>query len=65
MSHCARVQSYLWGYDYPYMITSGLLNEHPRAGMAFSNASEDRGKIVQFYDLTRWKSRSEPVQYQR
>ena len=38
----------LWGYDYPYMIT-GLLNEHPRAGMAF-NASEDRGKIVQFYD---------------
>ena len=40
----------LWGYDYPYMIT-GLLNEHPRAGMAF-NASEDRGKIVQFYDQT-------------
>ena len=38
----------LWGYDYPYMIT-GLLNQHPRAGMAF-NASEDRGKIVQFYD---------------
>ena len=38
----------LWGYDYPYMIT-GLLNEHPRSGMAF-NASEDRGKIVQFYD---------------
>ena len=38
----------LWGYDYPYMLT-GLLNQHPRAGMAF-NASEDRGKIVQFYD---------------
>ena len=38
----------LWGYDYPYMIT-GLLNQHPRAGMAF-NASEDRGRIVQFYD---------------
>ena len=38
----------LWGYDYPYMIT-GLLNQHPRAGMAF-NASKDRGKIVQFYD---------------
>lgn len=38
----------LWGYDYPYMIT-GLLNQHPRAGMAF-NASENRGKIVQFYD---------------
>ena len=40
--------SLLWGYDYPYMIT-GLLNQHPRAGMAF-NASEDRGNIVQFYD---------------
>ena len=38
----------MWGYDYPYMIT-GLLNQHPRSGMAF-NASEDRGKIVQFYD---------------
>lgn len=38
----------LWGYDYPYMIT-GLLNQHPRAGMAF-NASKNRGQIVQFYD---------------
>ena len=38
----------LWGYDYPYMLT-GLFNQHPRAGMAF-NVSEDRGKIVQFYD---------------
>ena len=38
----------MWGYDYPYMVT-GLLNQHPRAGMAF-NSSKDRGKIVQFYD---------------
>ncbi len=38
----------LWGYDYPYMVT-GLLNQHPRSGMAF-NASEDRGQIVRFYD---------------
>ena len=38
----------LWGYDYPYMVT-GLLNQHPRSGMAF-NASEDRGQIVKFYD---------------
>ena len=38
----------LWGYDYPYMLT-GVLNQHPRAGMAF-NASKDRGDIVKFYD---------------
>ena len=38
----------LWGYDYPYMIT-GLLNEHPRSGMAF-NTSKDKGEIVKFYD---------------
>jgi 4-hydroxy 2-oxovalerate aldolase len=37
-----------WGYDYPYMIT-GILNEHPRSGMAFS-AAEDPGSIVEFYD---------------
>ncbi|MEW6751106.1 MAG: aldolase catalytic domain-containing protein [Candidatus Latescibacterota bacterium] len=37
-----------WGYDYPYMIT-GILNEHPRAGMAFT-AAEKRGSIVEFYD---------------
>jgi len=37
-----------WGYDYPYMIT-GILNEHPRSGMAF-NAAEKRGSIVDFYD---------------
>ena len=38
----------MWGFDYPYMMT-GLLNEHPRSGMAF-NASKDRGDIVKFYD---------------
>ena len=38
----------MWGFDYPYMVT-GVLNEHPRSGMAF-NASKDRGDIVKFYD---------------
>jgi 4-hydroxy 2-oxovalerate aldolase len=38
----------MWGFDLPYMIT-GLLNQHPRAGMAF-NASKDKGSIVDFYD---------------
>jgi len=38
----------LWGYDIPYMMT-GLLNQHPRAGMHF-NASSDRGDIVKFFD---------------
>ena len=38
----------MWGYDYPYMIT-GMLNEHPRSGMAF-NASKDKSDIVKFYD---------------
>ena len=37
-----------WGFDYPYMMT-GVLNQHPRAGMAF-NESKDRGDIVKFYD---------------
>jgi 4-hydroxy 2-oxovalerate aldolase len=37
-----------WGYDYPYMVT-GILNEHPRPGMAFS-AAEDPGSLVAFYD---------------
>jgi len=37
-----------WGYAIPYMIT-GLLNQHPRAAMAF-NASDDRGDIVKFFD---------------
>ena len=38
----------MWGFDIPYMIT-GLMNQHPRAGMSF-NASKDRGNIVKFYD---------------
>ncbi len=38
----------MWGYNYPYMIT-GLLNQHPRAGMAF-NASKEKGDIVKFFD---------------
>ena len=37
-----------WGFDYPYMIT-GVLNQHPRAGMRF-NESEHRGDIIRFYD---------------
>ena len=37
-----------WGFDYPYMMT-GVLNQHPRAGMAF-NESPDRGDITKFYD---------------
>ena len=41
-------ETLMWGFDYPYMIT-GLLNQHPRAGMAF-NASKQRGEIVEFYD---------------
>lgn len=39
----------MWGFDIPYMMT-GLLNQHPRAGMKF-NASEDKGNIVKFYDM--------------
>ncbi len=38
----------MWGYDIPYMIT-GMLNQHPRSGMAF-NASKDKGDFVKFYD---------------
>jgi 4-hydroxy 2-oxovalerate aldolase len=40
----------LWGFDIPYMIT-GFMNQHPRAAMRF-NASEDRGDLVKFYDMT-------------
>jgi 4-hydroxy 2-oxovalerate aldolase len=36
-----------WGFDVPYMIT-GLLNQHPRAAMAF-NASDERD-VVKFFD---------------
>ena len=38
----------MWGFDLPYMIT-GLLNQHPRSGMAF-NADKNKGSIVDFYD---------------
>ena len=38
----------MWGFDYPYMIT-GILNQHPRSGMAF-NAAKNPGSIVDFYD---------------
>ena len=38
----------MWGYDYPYMIT-GVLNQHPRSGMAF-NASNEKENIVKFFD---------------
>jgi 4-hydroxy 2-oxovalerate aldolase len=38
----------LWGFDIPYMIT-GLLNQHPRAAMAF-NTTEHRGNLVKFFD---------------
>ena len=38
----------MWGFDLPYMIT-GILNQHPRSGMAF-NASKNRGSVVEFYD---------------
>ncbi len=52
--HC--IQNYIepmrkdlgWGFDIPYMIT-GLLNQHPRAAMAF-NAAEERGDLVEFFD---------------
>ena len=37
-----------WGFDYPYLIT-GVLNQHPRAGIAF-NESKHRGDIIRFYD---------------
>jgi 4-hydroxy 2-oxovalerate aldolase len=37
-----------WGFDYPYLIT-GVLNQHPRSGIAF-NESKHRGDIVKFYD---------------
>ena len=33
----------------PYMVT-GVLNQHPRAGMKF-NISEDKGDMVKFYDM--------------
>jgi len=38
----------MWGFDIPYMIT-GLMNQHPRAGMRF-NAAKERGDITRLYD---------------
>jgi len=39
-----------WGFDLSYMIT-GLLNQHPRAAMAYlDKAAGDRESIVEFYD---------------
>ena len=37
-----------WGYDIPYLIT-GMMNQHPRAAMAF-NSSDEEGDLVEFYD---------------
>ncbi len=37
-----------WGYFVPYM-TTGVLNQHPRAAMAIME-SEDKEKITAFYD---------------
>jgi len=37
-----------WGFDIPYMVT-GMLNQHPRAAMAF-NAGDHRGDLVKFFD---------------
>ncbi|WP_442602950.1 aldolase catalytic domain-containing protein [Paenibacillus sp. KN14-4R] len=37
-----------WGYLIPYMI-AGVLDEHPRSAIA-QLASEDRNKLVDFYD---------------
>jgi len=36
-----------WGYHIPYMIT-GMLDEHPRAAMAFMKNGDDRD-YVGFY----------------
>lgn len=37
-----------WGYSVPYM-TSGVLNQHPRAAMAHME-SDNKNKITDFYD---------------
>jgi 4-hydroxy 2-oxovalerate aldolase len=37
-----------WGFGIPYMIT-GMLNEHPRAAMAF-NSGDSKGDLVKFFD---------------
>jgi len=39
-----------WGFDLPYLVT-GLLNQHPRAAMAYLDKPVDqRESIVEFYD---------------
>ena len=38
-----------WGYIIPYMIT-GVLNEHPRAGIAY-RGTDDRDDYVKFWDM--------------
>ena len=39
-----------WGFDLPYLVT-GLLNQHPRAAMAYLDKPADqRESIVDFYD---------------
>jgi len=40
-----------WGYIIPYMIT-GILNEHPRAGIAMRK-TKDKDKYAEFYEMTR------------
>ena len=37
-----------WGFDLPYMIT-GVLNQHPRAAIAF-NAKKGKKDVLDFYD---------------
>ena len=37
-----------WGFDLPYLLT-GMLNQHPRAAMAFKDADKP-GDIVEFFD---------------
>lgn len=41
-------QKLKWGFDLPYLLT-GMLNQHPRAAIAFNEAAE-RGDIVGFFD---------------
>lgn len=41
-------QKLKWGFDLPYLLT-GMLNQHPRAAMAF-NEAEERGDIVEFFN---------------
>ncbi|MWC29029.1 aldolase catalytic domain-containing protein [Paenibacillus sp. MMS18-CY102] len=38
-----------WGYIMEYMVT-GMLDEHPRSAMAQRDSSDNRDKVVDFYD---------------